>query len=105
MGQKDTLVNKLIANQENVSNDAIKKALEKHQEQQSEAQTNRILKELDTIQTVLDRKVTMLRSARETEKRLKKELVKINDAYEQYKIDADFDKFKKVARDCGIGIF
>lgn len=96
MGTKNNkLIEQLISNRENVSNDALSKALEAHQKKQEEAQSKMLIQQLDTIQEIINGRVDYLRMLRKKEKQAKKELVKANEAFEQFKKDADFDKFKK----------
>jgi hypothetical protein len=96
MGTKNNkLIEQLISNRETVSNDALSKALEAHQKKQEEAQSELLIKQLDTIQNIINGRVDQLRKIRTYEKQAKKELIQANEAFQQFKKDADFDKFKK----------
>jgi hypothetical protein len=93
--KNNKLIEQLISNRETVSNDALSKALEAHQKKQEEAQSELLIKQLDTIQNIINGRVDQLRKIRTYEKQAKKELIQANEAFQQFKKDADFDKFKK----------
>jgi vacuolar-type H+-ATPase subunit H len=49
----------------------------------------------------LDKSVEHLRHIRSLEKKAKKQVLEFNDVFEKYQKDADFDAFKKVAKNYG----
>ena len=84
-----------------VTNEAMKAAIEKHNAEVSEQATERALRQLRAAKDVLDSSVENLRSVRSIEKKRKKEVTIVNDAYEAFKKNGDWDAFYKAVNQVG----
>lgn len=90
---KKSIIDQLIAERETVSSDALKEALVQHEQRKSKEQTERILQNLDCINNAINEAVDNLRKARKLEKEAKRQLTVVNNAYEAFKTNADFNEF------------
>jgi negative regulator of sigma E activity len=93
--KKENIIDNLLKEQESISNEALKNALQRQIEEESKQQEETLLYQFKQAKEHLNYKVTLLRKLREGEKRAKKEVINANNALEQFKKDGDWDKFLK----------
>jgi hypothetical protein len=97
MKRKVSRIDQLIAEQSTVSNAALKNALARQIENETKAQEERLLEQFNRAKQFLSNEVNRLRQLREQEKLQLKKVKSIDDAYEQFKKDGDYDTFSSKA--------
>jgi len=87
-------VDQLVEELETVKNETLQEALKEHAEEQKLEQKRRLLKQFQKAKERLNHEVEILRDLRNAERAQKKEVEKVNKAFEQFKQDGDYEKFK-----------
>lgn len=99
------IINKLIANQENISSAVIQAAVKAHQEKQAKEQEERVLGQLQAMSNRMNAEVTQLRNIREQEKKQKQRVLAFDAAMKQFMNDADYSAFQAAVAKVGIVIY
>ncbi len=98
MGAKVNRIDQLIAEQQSVGNDVLKKALARQIEQEQKIAEDKLLRQFSDAKAYLTQKVSQLRQVRDMEKTAMKAVKKADDAFEQFKKDGDYNTFVKSVR-------
>ena len=83
---------------EDVSSEAVKKALEQHKQKQQERDTERVRMALEVYDQRIQSAVDHIRSARRAEKAAKETIEKLGAALEAFKKDGNIEAFRLVIR-------
>lgn len=95
---KKSRIDQLIAEQESVSNEVLKKALARQIEAEEKATENRLFDQFNEAKRHLDSKVGHLRRVRAAEKEAMNAVKKVDAAFTKFKKDGDFEQFLKTVR-------
>jgi uncharacterized protein YbgA (DUF1722 family) len=87
-------IQELIQQSKTVKNDSLKSALEKHIEEEKKKEEEQLLEQFKAGSKLLSAAIRELKEMRRHEKAAKARVIAIDNAFEQFKINGDFNAFK-----------
>lgn len=97
MSKEKDRIQMLIEEQKTIGNEAIARAVARQIEEEQKQQEEMLFQQLQQAKRYLNNKVEDLRQIRKREKRQLEVVKVIDQAYEKFKQDADYDAFIEVA--------
>jgi uncharacterized protein involved in exopolysaccharide biosynthesis len=102
MTQKKDRVEELLKQAETTKHKALKSALERHAEEEQKYQERRLVQQFGQATDYLEEVVDRLKEIRKQEKAAKADVLVVDKAFEQFKTDGDFDKFRIAIAKAGL---